>query len=85
VAAWDLLRPETDALSAKDGMRSDYSQGCWLAAPGVIGYAFASAPKREDVGLLKWKAMTSGADAAAPKMLQANIEGMGRWAAKHAP
>lgn len=81
-AAWDLLRPETDALSPKDGFRSDYSQGAWLVAPGVIGYALASAPKREDVGLLKWKALTSGADVAASRVLRANLEGMARWAAR---
>jgi hypothetical protein len=82
VAAWDILRAETDALSAKEGFRSDYSEGAWLAAPGVIGYALASCPKREDVGLLKWKALTAGADAAAQRVLRANLEGMARWAAK---
>jgi hypothetical protein len=81
-AAWDLLRPETDALSAKDGARSDYSQGAWLAMPGVIGYALASAPRRDDVGLLKWKALTAGADVAASRVLRANLEGMARWAAR---
>ncbi|MFN7144974.1 MAG: hypothetical protein ACK4YP_14450 [Myxococcota bacterium] len=82
VAAWDLLRPETDALSPKDGARSDYSQGAWLAAPGLIGYALASAPRREDVGLLKWKALTAGADVAASRVLRANLEGMARWAGR---
>lgn len=82
VAAWDCLRAETDVLSAKDGFRSDYSQGAWLAAPGVIGYALASAPRREDVGLLKWKALTSGADVAASRVLRANLEGMIRWASR---
>lgn len=82
LAAWDLLRPETDALSAKEGFRSDYSHGVWLAAPGMIGYALGSAPKRDDVGFLKWKALTSGADVAASRVLKSNIEGMGRWAAR---
>lgn len=82
VAGWDILAPETNALSAKDGFRSDYSHGVWLAAPGMLGYAFGSAPKRDDVGFLKWKALTSGADAAAGRVLRANIEGMARWAAK---
>lgn len=82
IAAWDLLRAETDALSTKEGFRSDYSQGAWLAAPGVLGYAFTSAPKRDDVGFLKWKALTSGADAAAGRVVRANIEGMARWAAR---
>ena len=82
VAGWDILTPETSALSVKDGFRSDYSHGVWLAAPGVLGYAFGSAPKREDVGFLKWKALTSGADVAAGRVLCANIEGLARWAAR---
>lgn len=82
VAGWDILPAETNALSVKEGYRSDYSHGVWLAAPGVLGYAFGSAPKRDDVGFLKWKALTSGADAAAGRVLRNNIEGMGRWAAR---
>lgn len=82
VAAWDILRPETDGLSAKDGARSEYSQGAWLAMPGYIGYALASCPRRDDVGLLKWKALTTGADAAASRVLRANLEGMARWASR---
>ena len=82
VAAWSMLEPETEKLSTKQGMRSQYSDGAWLAAPGVIAYAFSSAPRREDVGFLKWKALTAGADVAAPKVLRENIEGMARWAAK---
>lgn len=82
VAGWDILKSETAALNAKDGIRSDYSHGVWIAAPGVLGYAFGSAPKRDDVGFLKWKALTSGADVAAGRVLRANIEGLARWAAK---
>ena len=80
VAAWDVLRSETDALSTKPGFRSDYNHGAWLVAPGVVGYALGSCPKRSDVGRLKWMALTKGADAAAKKVLQANIEGMAKWA-----
>lgn len=82
VAAWTLLGPETDALSKRDGIRSDYNLGAWLVAPGVVGYALSSAPKRDDVGFLKFKALTKGADAGASRVLQANIEGMARWAAR---
>jgi hypothetical protein len=82
VIAWDLLREETDRLREKEGFRSDYNQGCWLAAPGMLGYALASAPKRGDVGLIKWKAMTTGANATASRVLKANLEGMARWAAR---
>ena len=84
VAAWSVLRAETDALSTRDGFRSDYNHGAWLAAPGVVGYALGSAPKRDDVGFLKWKALTSGADAAASRVVKANIEGMAKWAARRA-
>jgi hypothetical protein len=82
IAAWDVLRAESDALSAKEGFRSDYNVGAWLVAPGVVGYALSSAPKRDDVGFLKWKALTTGADVAASKVLRSNIEGMARWAAR---
>ena len=82
IMAWDVLRAETDALSAKKGFRSDYNQGAWFAAPGVLGYALASAPKRGDVGFLKRKALTKGADAAASRVLKANLEGMAAWAAR---
>jgi hypothetical protein len=80
VAAWDVLRAETDRLDPKSGFRSDYNTGAWLIGPGVVGYALASAPKREDVGFLKWKALTKGADVAASVVLKANIEGMVAWA-----
>lgn len=82
IAAWDVLRAETDRLSAREGFRSDYNHGAWLAAPGVLGYALGSAPQRNDVGFLKWKALTKGADVAASRVLKANIQGMGRWAAR---
>jgi hypothetical protein len=82
LAGWDILRAATDALSAKEGYRSDYSHGIWLAAPGVLGYALGSAPKRDDVGFLKWKALTSGADAAASRVLRGNLEAMARWAGR---
>ncbi|MEQ1503504.1 MAG: hypothetical protein ABMB14_14805 [Myxococcota bacterium] len=82
VAAWSLQRAETDALSAKDGLRSDYNHGAWLAKPGLVGYALGSAPKRDDVGFLKWKALTTGADVAASKVVRANIEGLAKWASR---
>lgn len=80
VAAWHVLRSETDALNPKTAFRSDYNLGAWLVKPGFVGYALASAPKREDVGFLKWKALTKGADAAAGRVVKANIEGMAKWA-----
>ena len=82
IAAWHLLEKETRALSPKDGFRSDYNHGAWIAAPGVLGYALSSAPVRDDVGFLKFKALTKGADAAASKVLQANLKAMAAWAAR---
>ncbi len=82
VAAWSILGSETNKLSKRDGIRSDYNHGAWIAAPGVLGYALSSAPRRDDVGFLKFKALTKGADAGAARVLQANIEGMARWAAR---
>jgi hypothetical protein len=82
VAAWTMLEKETAALSPKVGIRSQYNDGAWLAAPGIVGYALSSCPRREDVGFLKWKAMTAGADMAASKVLRDNVEGMARWAAR---
>jgi hypothetical protein len=82
VAAWSVLASETNALNKRDGFRSDYNHGAWLAAPGVVGYALGSAPKRDDVGFLKWKALTKGADAAASRVLKGNLTGMASWAAR---
>jgi hypothetical protein len=80
VAAWTMLGNETAALEAKQAARSQFSDGAWLASPTCVGYAFSSAPRREDVGFLKWKALTKGADAGASAVLRSNIEGMVAWA-----
>jgi len=80
IAAWELLKPETDRLDTRRGFRSEYNLGAWLAAPGVVGYALCSAPRKSDVGRLKFAALTRGADAAAGKVLKLAIEGMARWA-----
>ena len=80
--AWELLGRETEALSPKVGIRSQYSDGAWLVAPGLVGYALSTCPKRDDVGILKWKALTTGAEVAAGKMIRENIEGMVRWASR---
>jgi hypothetical protein len=80
IAAWQMLERETAALSSKLGIRGQYNDGAWLVAPGVVGYALSSAPRRDDVGFLKWKALTSGADVAAAKVIRDNIAAMARWA-----
>jgi hypothetical protein len=80
VAAWRMLDRETEALSTKVGIRAQYNDGAWLVAPNMIGYALSSAPRRDDVGFIKWKALTTGADVAAAKVIKENISAMARWA-----
>lgn len=82
LVAWQLLEKETEALSPKTAIRAGYSDGVWMVAPGVVGYALSAAPRRDDVGFIKWKALTTGADAAASRVLRANMECVGRWAAR---
>jgi hypothetical protein len=82
VAAWHQLARETEALGSKSAIRSQHNDGAWLVAPGVVGYALSSAPRRDDVGFLKWKALTTGADVLAAKVIRDNIEGVAAWAAR---
>jgi hypothetical protein len=79
IAAWRLLRPETDKLSKRQAVRSDYNNGAWLVSPDRLLYALTSAPRRGDVGFVKWKALTKGADMAASRALKTNLEGLARW------
>jgi hypothetical protein len=80
VACWYLLSAETDALDPKAAARSATNFGAWLAAPGVVGYALSSRPRRGDVNALQWFALTTGADALARKIVEDNIDGMAAWA-----
>jgi hypothetical protein len=82
IAVWTMLERETEALSTKGRIRSQINEGAWLAADGAVGYALSSAPRRDDVGFLKWKALTAGADALAVNVIRENIDGMSRWAAR---
>ncbi len=79
VLGW-YLHPGAAKLSKRDGTRSDYNDGAWLIRPEALGYALSSAPSRDDVGRIKFAALTKGADAGAPRAVQANIEGMLSWA-----
>jgi len=80
IATWYQLDDETAALNPKVAGRSDFNIGAWLAKDGLAGYALSSAPRRKDVGLIKFKALTKGADVVAPKVFKGNIEGMAAWA-----
>lgn len=79
VLAWHQLDAETDKLSSRQGARSEYNVGAWLLRTDAIGYALSSAPRKSDVGRLKFAALTKGADAGAKQVVKANIEGMLAW------
>jgi hypothetical protein len=79
VLAWHQLDGPTGALDPKQGARTDYNLGAWLLKPDAVGYALSSSPRKDDVGRLKFAAMTKGADAGASNVVKANIEGMIRW------
>ncbi|MCB9778847.1 MAG: hypothetical protein H6742_09810 [Alphaproteobacteria bacterium] len=80
LVAWDQDDAGTAALDRNKGIRSDYNVGAWLIRPDAVGYALSSSPRKDDVGRLKFAALTKGADAGAAKMLKVNIEGMVAWA-----
>jgi hypothetical protein len=82
VAYWYLLKDKTKSLDPKDGARSEFNIGAWLAAPGVVGYALSSWPQRDDVNALQWVSLTSGANALAKRVVEDNIDGMAAWAKK---
>jgi hypothetical protein len=77
---WYLLKDGTDALDPSEGARGDFNIGAWIVAPGVVGYALSSWPRREDVNALQWATLTSGADALAKTVVEGNINGMAAWA-----
>jgi len=79
VLAWHQLDAETERLDKRKGARSDYNVGAWLLKPDVVAYALSSAPKKSDVGRLKFAALTRGADAGATQVVKANIKGMVAW------
>ncbi|RUL82315.1 hypothetical protein [Tautonia sociabilis] len=85
VACWSLLPEETSALNPKEGARASSNVGAWLAAPGVVGYALHSWPRREDVNALQWLSLTAGSDAMARSIVETTIDGMARWAREPGP
>jgi len=80
VAYWYLLKKETEGLDPKVAARSEFNVGAWFAAPGAVGYALSTWPRREDVNALQWASLTSGADVVARKVIEGNIDGMAAWA-----
>jgi hypothetical protein len=80
LAYWYLLKDQTQSLDPKVAARSDFNIGAWLVAPSAVGYALSSWPKRDDVNAFQWLSMTTGANAFAKKVVEANIDGMTAWA-----
>ena len=79
VVAWHQLDDATSRLDPKVGARSEYNVGAWLLRPDRVAYALSSAPRKDDVGRLKFAALTTGGDAAAPALVRASVEGMVKW------
>ena len=80
VAYWYLLPDETNALDPKTAAQSASNIGAWLAAPGVLGYALHTCPRREDVNALQWVSLTTGADGLAERVIERNLDGLAAWA-----
>lgn len=80
IVAWDQDDAATDALDKKKGgARTQYNLGAWLLKSDEVLYALSSAPRKADVGSLKFAVMTKGADAGASEVLKSNIDGMVAW------
>ena len=83
VVAWGQDNDMTERLDKrKGGARTAYNYGAWLLTPDAVAYALSSAPRKSDVGGLKFTLMTRGADATAGEVLKQNIEGMIAWSQK---
>ena len=80
IAYWYLLGPETEALDPQAGARGEFNVGAWLVAPGVVGYALSTWPRRGDLNALQWVLLTSGADGLAKQVVEGNIDGIAAWA-----
>lgn len=80
VVGWNQDDTRTEALDPKDGgIRTEYSVGAWLMRPDEVGYALSSAPRKRDVGTIKYALMTKGADATAGTAISSNIDAMVAW------
>ena len=82
VVAWHQDDEATEALNPKQGARTMYNLGAWILKPAEVLFALSSAPRKQDIGSLKFALMTKGGEATAGEVLKANIEGMARWAAR---
>ncbi|MFT5429865.1 MAG: hypothetical protein ACI9OJ_000537, partial [Myxococcota bacterium] len=81
---WHLDVARTDALDPAEGARFDYNDGVWLIRKDAVAYGFAGAPRKADVGRIRYALMTKGADATAPAVTKSTLKGMISWAARAA-
>jgi hypothetical protein len=77
---WHLDTDRTDALDPAVGARFDYNDGVWLIREDAVAYGFTGAPRKLDVGRIRYALMTKGADATAPAVTRSTLKGMISWA-----
>jgi hypothetical protein len=83
VVAWSQDDDATQALDKKTGgARTTYNLGAWILKPTEVWYALSSAPRKDDVGSLKFAIMTKGGEVTAGEVLRGNIAGMVAWSQK---
>ncbi len=83
VVSWSQDDEATAALDKKKGgARTTYNLGAWILKPGEVWFALSSAPRKDDVGSLKFAIMTKGGEVTAGEVLKGNIEGMVAWSQK---
>ena len=80
IAYWYLLRAGDRSTGPGGRRASEFNVGAWLVAPGVVGYALSTWPRRGDVNGLQWVLLTSGADGLAKKVVEGNLDGIAAWA-----
>lgn len=79
IVDWTQNDEATDALPKKEGMRTEYSLGCWMISEDKLLYALSSVPRKKDAGSLKFAIMAKGSDATAGEVLKKNIGAMADW------
>lgn len=80
VVAWNQDDAGTEALNTKQGgARTQYNIGAWLIKSDEVAYSLSSAPRKKDVGSIKFAVMTRGADATAGTVLSTTIDAMVAW------
>lgn len=80
IVGWEQIDDLTMELDKKHGgARTEYNLGAWLVKEDEVAYSLSAAPLKSDVGTLKYKVMTKGADATVSSVLSDNIDSMIAW------